>query len=132
MIQSITKALANPFIINGIFTLLGSITGFLCGLLIAAKNARDESKRQMRELGFRMALANFEFTQKEAQKVANTGIPAQMYTLPVFVAEGIKLAEIISNPKLSAEEIGRKILEISSFTRTVGEHGDKNHQCKTG
>ena len=76
-------------------------------------------------MGFRMALANFDFVTKRAEAIAaKTQQTVEMYSLPIFVAEGIKMAEIVGNPKFDASEIGENLSKISTFTKTVAARMD--------
>jgi hypothetical protein len=112
----------DPNIVTGTFTILSGAIGYFAASRIASRNARIENQRQLRELGFRMALANFDFVTKQAQIAATkTGQAVQTYSLPIFVAEGIKMAEIVGNPNLNAYEIGQDLSKISGFTKTVAK-----------
>jgi hypothetical protein len=51
----------DPNIVTGTFTILSGAIGYFAASRIASRNARIENQRQLRELGFRMALANFDF-----------------------------------------------------------------------
>ena len=112
----------DPTIVTGTFTILSGAIAYITASRITSRNARIENQRQLRELGFRMAMANFEFVTKQAQAIsAKTGQPVEIYSLPIFVAEGIKMAEIVGNPNLNAYEIGQDLSKIIGFTKTVAK-----------
>ena len=50
----------------------------------------------------------------------------KLKAIPVFVAEGIRLAEIVGNPSLNAYEIGKEIAAMDGFAARV----DKAHKTK--
>ncbi len=104
----------------GMFTLAGSALGFLGALVIAHLAARAEAKRQTRDLGIKIALAHLEHRMKEGQALAEaTESEIEVKPISIFVVEGIKMAEIISNPRLSGDEIGQALAKLTSFTNAV-------------
>jgi hypothetical protein len=118
----------NDTAITGIFTILSGLIAYITASTITSRRARVENQRQLRELGFRMALANFEFTAKKAQALANDkSIKVEIYALPIYVAEGIKMAEIVGNPRLNAYEIGQDLGKIKAFTKKVAETMENTH-----
>jgi hypothetical protein len=123
MIQLIANALANPIVTTGLFTVLGGVVGFLGTFLVAAMNKRAEKQRQIRELGVKLALANLEHRIREGQKLADaTGKPHEVLPLAFYIAEGIKLAEIVCNTQLNAEVMGKKLAGIEGFGKTILTH----------
>ena len=45
--------------------------------------------------------------------------PVKTKPFAVFVAEGVKIAEAISNPSLNAYEVGLELASLSTFAKTV-------------
>jgi hypothetical protein len=121
----------NPIIITGIFTILGVVIGSITTLTITVFNTRTDRQRQIRELGLQLALTNFQFFKEQASILAaKTHQKTMIPSLAIFVAEGIRMAEIVSNPKLNAVEISRGIADLSNFSKTIirGENDSDKDQ----
>ncbi len=113
-------AIHDPIIAAGIFTLLGAAIGFLATITVTFLAARFENKRHIRELGFRLALSSFKQRIKEQQALAERdGREREVVSLPVFMAEATKVAEIVCNPRLNADEIGKRLSGLADFTTTI-------------
>ena len=118
----------DPAIVTGVFTILGVAIGSITTFAIASRTARLENQRQIRELGIKLAMVHFDHHIKIGQALADaTGETVKTKPLPIFVAEGIKIAEIISDPSLNAYEIGIKLSGLTVFAKTV-ERGIDAHK----
>ncbi len=107
-------------IITGIFTLGGVAIGSVSTWFISVRSSKLESQRHIRELGLQLALTHFEHRWKEAQAIAesmNTDMEVQ--SLAIFVVEGMKMAEIISDARLTPQEIGQRLAGLTTFTQAV-------------
>ena len=109
-------ALQTPAIITGFFTIFGSSMAVIGTIFVT----RRDDKRHIRELGLKLALVNLEQRIKEQQAIADaTGKIQEVLPLPVLVAESMRVAEIVSNPRLSGDEIGRRLAGLSGFAGTM-------------
>ena len=71
-------------------------------------------------MGIKLALAHLEHRMKEGQALAEAaGDEIEVKPISIFVAEGIKMAEIISNPSLKPYEVGQKLAEIPAYIQAV-------------
>jgi hypothetical protein len=121
----------NNSITTGIFTLLGVILGSLATFMIASRTARLEHQRHLRELGLKIALANFDFTRKQAETIAtNTNQITEIHTLPIFVAEGIRIAEILGDSKLNDYDLGKRLSTVSTSTKTIVRAMKEQEACQ--
>ncbi len=110
----------DPAIITGIFTLGGVAIGSLATFLISFRTTKLENQKHIRELGLQLATTHFEYRMKEVQAIAEaTGTNMEVQSLSIFVVEGIKMAEIICDPKLNAWEMGKRLAGLTTITKTV-------------
>lgn len=122
-------AIHDPIVIATAFTLLGSLISVFATLA----TTRYENRRHIRDVGVKLALAHFESRVKEQQALADaTGKMREVNALPVFFAEAMKVAEIVSNPKLNGFDIGWRLAELPRFVVEIqrgvnagikGQHG---------
>jgi hypothetical protein len=118
-------------IIIGIFTILGTGLGAWITYASAAKAARIEEQKHVRELGLKVALVNFENCMKLAQSAASAY--HETFTVPPlkgFIVQGIKLMEIISDPTLDAQEMARRINASEDFAQVIIHAVKDKTQCK--
>jgi hypothetical protein len=107
-------------IVTGFFTLAGVVIGVIATSRIAARAAHLENQRHIRQIGLQMALISFDFFAKQAQVLADKNkIPIPIKPLEVFVAEGVKMAEIFANPNLNGYTIGQRLAELEIFTKNI-------------
>jgi hypothetical protein len=118
-------------IIGGAFGLLCAVIGVCGTLFVTARTTRIEDQRhfrelrmkerqQFRELGLKVALTNFEYCMKLAQSAADRfNQPFHIPPLKAFIIQGIKLMEVVSDPRLSADEMARKIADCEDFTQAI-------------
>ena len=107
-------------IITGIFTLGGVAIGSISTWFISVRNAKLESQRHIRELGLQLALTHFEHRWKETQAIAEaTGTDMEVQSLAIFVVEGMKMAEIISDARLTPQEIGQRLAGLTTLIQKV-------------
>ena len=119
--------MADPNIITGIFALSGVAIGSLATFFISSRTAKLEDRRHIRELGLQLATTNLEHRMREAQAIADkTGRILEIPSLTIFVVEGIKMAEIICDPRLNAYEMGQRLAGLPTFTKTVQRGIDAN------
>lgn len=85
--------------------LLGALIGILGSLVAAKRAARAEERRQKRVLGLEIGRAKFEHTVELARRLAEL--------------HGLRIMEIVSDGRLSAEEMGRRIAESVAFSKQV-------------
>ena len=109
-------------VVTGLFTLAGTLLGAIGTYAVTVRTARMENQRHLRELGLKLALTNFDFFTKQAQAEANmTRQSIPVLPLSLFAAEGIKLAEILTNQRLTPDEIGKAIADLKFFRSTVAK-----------
>jgi hypothetical protein len=113
--------------INGLCTLAGAVIGFIGAWAINAKTQRMNHERHLRELGLQIAVTNFKLAHSLIERLP-PNCTAVAPTLPVYVAEGIRVAEIVSNPRLTAFEIGKAIAGLGDFTSTIQKGADAAKQ----
>jgi hypothetical protein len=114
-------------IITGCFTLGGVAIGSISTWFISVRNAKLESQRHIRELGLQLALTHFEHRWKEAEAIAEaTKTDMRVQPFSMFVIEGMKMAEIVSDTKLTPYEIGQRLAGLPTFTKTVQRGIDAN------
>jgi hypothetical protein len=118
-------------IIAGAFGLIGAIVGVCGALFIAARTARIDEQRHLRELGMKdrqhfrelglqVAHTKFKKEQEMAQKIADlTGEIRSTPPFSVFVVDGIKMMEIVSDSRLSADEVGVRLAALNDFNESV-------------
>ena len=100
--------------------IFGATIGASSALLASHLTRRSEERRHYRELGVSVARAKFDQSMEFAQKAANT--TGQIIFVPPFDAHlihGIRLMEIISDSRLSAQQVGERIAALTDFTTTV-------------
>lgn len=107
---------------SGLFALLGASIGGLISYLTAARAARAEERRHLRELALKVALTKFEGCQALAQQLANaTGNFQPVPPLDEFILQAVRLMDIAGDSRLSAAEATRRLRELSDFARAIRE-----------
>lgn len=107
-------------IVSAASGLVGAAIGLCGALAISRRAARLDERKHFRELGLKIGLTNFEHCTQLAQAAANRY--QRFFEVPplkVFVIQGIKLMEIVSDDTLSADEMARRISESEDFTQSI-------------
>ena len=98
----------------------GAIVGAASSVLTAYFTRRAEERRHYRQLGVEVARAKFDQCAALAQRTADaTGSIIPMPPFDVFLLHSIRLMEVVSNPRLSAATVAKRIAELGEFTDTV-------------
>jgi len=106
----------------GVCTAIGGIIGALLSLFGLWLANRSQNRRHTAELGIRIALAKFEYDRQLAQQLAN--MTHKMQETPpfnAFLIDGIRLMDIVSNRRLSPEQMAERIGSLADFTKTFAD-----------
>ena len=107
-------------IISAASGLIGAAIGLCGALAVARRAAQAEERRHFRSLGIEVGKAKFEQSMALAQKAADATdrmIPVPSYESHLI--HGLRLMEIISDTRLSADEVGRRIAQSVDFTKDM-------------
>jgi hypothetical protein len=106
----------------GISAAIGSVMGALFSLLGIWLTNRSQERRHHWELGVQVALAKYKKFDEYAQWAANEfGREFRVPPFNVFLIDGIRIMEIVSNKRLNADQIAHRISELIDFTKEIDE-----------
>ena len=101
---------------------VGAAIGFAGTILSTLISRKAEERRHFRELGVQVALAKFDDVRDTMQNLTNaTGRTTEMPSLDAFLVQGIKLMDALSDSRLTAKQIARRITESVELAKAVSE-----------
>lgn len=119
--------MANEYVV-GLFTLAGGLIGGGFTWLAARRRDRLEERKHLRELALKLAVLKFERTEALAQALADrTGKFQEHPPIEAFVLHALRFMDLLDQPGLTPEELGRRLAELQTFSRGVRDAA-KQHQ----
>jgi len=106
---------------SGIAALIGSAIGGIVSISTFILARRSEDRRQARLLGVEIGKAMYEHNLAiHKQQASVQGITPGLFPIAPYLLYGIRVMDIVSDPTLSPEDIGKRIDAVAeSIQRTL-------------
>jgi hypothetical protein len=104
--------------------LIGGLIGFLGSWLATFLNTKAERRRMLLQLGCEMGIKQWDTLFGHLSKMTESGRKGNIAPPILFVNTNVRALELLSEGKLTSENLEKLFIELEDIKETITKHSD--------